>query len=58
MPVHWGTFSLALHDWDQPVDVLLTQADADAHLLLPRLGQVVEPHRGRLATPWWHDLVG
>ena len=23
LPVHWGTFSLALHAWDQPAETLL-----------------------------------
>ena len=26
LPVHWGTFDLALHDWHQPAEVLLAQA--------------------------------
>jgi hypothetical protein len=29
LPVHWGTFSLALHDWDQPAEVLFEQASRD-----------------------------
>ena len=23
LPVHWGTFNLAMHDWDEPAEVLL-----------------------------------
>ena len=26
LPVHWGTFSLALHAWDEPAETLLEQA--------------------------------
>lgn len=26
LPVHWGTFSLALHAWDQPAETLLELA--------------------------------
>ena len=26
LPVHWGTFSLAMHAWDQPAEVLLELA--------------------------------
>jgi L-ascorbate metabolism protein UlaG (beta-lactamase superfamily) len=26
LPVHWGTFALALHDWDQPAERLLELA--------------------------------
>ena len=28
LPVHWGTFNLALHDWDEPVETLLKLADS------------------------------
>ena len=57
LPVHWGTFSLALHDWDEPVETLLARAGpADVALLLPRLGQPVEPVRaGEYITPWWRE---
>jgi L-ascorbate metabolism protein UlaG (beta-lactamase superfamily) len=54
LPVHWGTFSLALHDWDQPAEVLLDQGPKQgAQLLMPRLGEAVEPAHGEPATPWW-----
>jgi L-ascorbate metabolism protein UlaG (beta-lactamase superfamily) len=57
MPVHWGTFALATHAWDEPVETLLAQADpGEAHLLLPRLGEPVEPVERRPATPWWRAL--
>jgi len=54
LPVHWGTFSLALHDWDQPAETLLQLAPQHgAQLLMPRLGEAVEPSHGELAAPWW-----
>lgn len=54
LPVHWGTFALAMHDWDDPVETLLTLPLPDrAQLLLPRLGQPVEPAHGPVAEPWW-----
>jgi L-ascorbate metabolism protein UlaG (beta-lactamase superfamily) len=57
LPVHWGTFSLALHDWDEPVETLLKLAPAKgAHLLLPRLGEAVEPARGDGSVPWWRAV--
>jgi L-ascorbate metabolism protein UlaG (beta-lactamase superfamily) len=56
LPVHWGTFALALHDWDQPAETLLELAPRQgAQLLMPRLGEAVEPARGEPATPWWRD---
>ncbi|MEZ5729714.1 MAG: MBL fold metallo-hydrolase [Burkholderiaceae bacterium] len=54
MPVHWGTFSLAMHAWDEPVETLLALGEARATpLLLPRLGEPVEPAHGPAAQAWW-----
>ena len=54
LPVHWGTFNLALHAWDDPAETLLTLAPATgAHLVMPRLGEAVEPSRAERVTPWW-----
>ena len=57
LPVHWGTFSLAMHAWDEPVETLLQLAPQHgAPLLLPQLGQPVEPAHGPLDAPWWRGL--
>jgi L-ascorbate metabolism protein UlaG (beta-lactamase superfamily) len=57
LPVHWGTFSLALHEWDQPAETLLRLAPArGVHLLMPQLGQAVEPSQVSSVTPWWRGV--
>jgi L-ascorbate metabolism protein UlaG (beta-lactamase superfamily) len=57
LPIHWGTFSLALHDWDQPAETVLALAPGKgARLLLPRLGEAIEPARDHTATPWWREV--
>lgn len=54
LPIHWGTFALAMHPWDQPAETLLTLAPAaGARLLMPRLGEPLEPARGGDVEPWW-----
>jgi len=54
LPVHWGTFNLAIHAWDDPAETLLKLAPAQgARLVMPRLGEPVEPSRVELVTPWW-----
>jgi L-ascorbate metabolism protein UlaG (beta-lactamase superfamily) len=57
LPVHWGTFSLAMHAWDQPAETLLELAPkAGAQLLMPRLGEAVEPAHADDVVPWWRAV--
>ena len=54
LPVHWGTFSLAMHAWDQPAETLLELGPkAGAQLVMPRLGEPVEPAHAEDVEPWW-----
>ncbi|OHX16303.1 hypothetical protein BI344_12855 [Chromobacterium sphagni] len=57
LPVHWGTFNLAMHAWDQPAETLLSlSAQRNVQLLMPRLGEAVEPSHADKATPWWREV--
>jgi len=57
MPVHWGTFDLALHAWDEPAETLVTLAQARAaRVLTPVLGRPFEPSQVEGPTPWWRGL--
>lgn len=57
LPVHWGTFNLALHAWDEPAETLLElAAEQRARILTPRLGAPFEPERVEGPTPWWRNL--
>jgi L-ascorbate metabolism protein UlaG (beta-lactamase superfamily) len=59
LPVHWGTFCLAMHPWDQPAETLLTLAPRQGvQLLMPRLGEPVEPAQVDSLTPWWRGVDG
>jgi L-ascorbate metabolism protein UlaG (beta-lactamase superfamily) len=54
LPVHWGTFNLAMHAWDQPAETLLKLSPkAGARLVMPRLGEPVEPAHANGVEPWW-----
>jgi L-ascorbate metabolism protein UlaG (beta-lactamase superfamily) len=57
LPVHWGTFSLAMHAWDEPPETLLELGTrAGAQLVMPRLGQPVEPAHVERVEPWWRGV--
>lgn len=58
LPVHWSTFSLALHAWDEPAETLIARAaEFGVSLVMPRLGEVVEPgRRDGTLRPWWRDV--
>jgi hypothetical protein len=57
LPVHWGTFNLALHPWEEPAETLIAQAPAKSvKLVTPRLGAAVEPLRVEAADPWWRGV--
>jgi L-ascorbate metabolism protein UlaG (beta-lactamase superfamily) len=58
LPVHWGTFNLGLHDWDEPAETLLSRAaERGARIVTPRLGAVFEPDRVDAPTPWWRAVA-
>jgi L-ascorbate metabolism protein UlaG (beta-lactamase superfamily) len=59
LPVHWGTFNLAMHDWNEPAETLYTlAAESGTRLLLPRLGLPSEPSHEEHAAPWWREIAG
>lgn len=57
LPVHWGTFNLAIHDWDEPAETLIALAPKrDVQLVMPRLGEPIEPAHAERVTPWWREI--
>ncbi|RBL66518.1 hypothetical protein C3E98_037100, partial [Pseudomonas sp. MWU13-2625] len=57
LPVHWGTFNLAMHAWDEPADTLLALSEqSNVQLLMPRQGQALEPAHADRAEPRWRAV--
>ena len=57
LPIHWGTFDLALHVWDEPAETLLKLAEQNgARVLTPPLGRPIEPATVEGLTAWWRDV--
>lgn len=54
IPVHWGTFDLALHAWTEPVErVLVAAKKAGVPVAVPRPGESIEPSAPPYVTRWW-----
>lgn len=59
LPVHWGTFDLALHAWDEPPETLLRlAAQQGARVLTPSLGRPFIPEQVEGPNPWWRAVRG
>lgn len=55
LPVHWGTFNLAFHDWREPPERLLAAAEGVVAVVVPRPGQPVRPEAPPAVVRWWRD---
>jgi len=57
LPVHWGTFNLALHAWDYPAETIHAIAQKqNLQLVMPRLGEAIEPTLTDTVETWWRDV--
>lgn len=57
LPVHWAKFSLALHDWDEPIKRVTAEA-ARLHFptVTPLIGQKLKLDEEFESTRWWEAL--
>jgi L-ascorbate metabolism protein UlaG (beta-lactamase superfamily) len=57
LPVHWGTFNLAVHPWDEPAETVFQRAPSlGVPLVTPRLGEPLEPSQAEAPEPWWRSV--
>lgn len=57
IPVHWATFRLALHPWNEPADRTWREAKAhDVALAIPRPGERINVDEPPAIDPWWQAL--
>jgi L-ascorbate metabolism protein UlaG (beta-lactamase superfamily) len=64
LPVHWSTFDLGLHPWEEPGELLFRRVLDDAGdrgareaLWTPVLGEPLERDTVRAPEPWWRRLL-
>jgi L-ascorbate metabolism protein UlaG (beta-lactamase superfamily) len=56
LPVHWGTFNLAMHSWTEPIKRLAKLAEENkVKLAQPAPGQSFEPHKELPNSRWWNQ---
>lgn len=54
LPIHWGTFNLALHSWTEPVERLLAAAEKKGvDLVLPAPGETFRIKQAAYNSRWW-----
>lgn len=57
LPIHWAAFTLALHDWTDPIERVTRRAkERGVQVTTPRIGETVSIHRGTgeyPASAWW-----
>lgn len=58
MPIHWGTFNLAMHTWTQPVEEVMEQAGTkNIKLLLPAPGETYTYNGHTYINKWWEPFM-
>ncbi|WP_460711518.1 MBL fold metallo-hydrolase [Lysobacter terrae] len=56
LPVHNGTFDLAMHGWTEPFErVSALSAARGIALTTPRMGERLDLSAPHAATPWWRE---
>ena len=54
LPVHWGTFNLANHDWDEPIRRAVIEAQRlRIDIVTPRIGEWIEVPATQPTEAWW-----
>ncbi|MEV0481823.1 MBL fold metallo-hydrolase [Streptomyces sp. NPDC050508] len=59
LPIHWGTFNLALHPWAEPGEWTADEAAAVGQAVAtPRPGEPFEPGGDLTTDRWWQPFGG
>ena len=58
LPIHWGTFALALHPWTEPIERVTAEAGRlNVPMATPRIGEAVVLGRKAPRGDWWRGYV-
>jgi L-ascorbate metabolism protein UlaG (beta-lactamase superfamily) len=54
LPVHWSKFTLAMHEWNEPVKRVLKRAkEVNMKVITPRIGEPVIVGGDGMSDVWW-----
>jgi L-ascorbate metabolism protein UlaG (beta-lactamase superfamily) len=57
IPVHWGTFNLAFHSWNEPIERTVAAATRNGvQLVVPEPGQIVDLKQPPPLDYWWRSV--
>ena len=57
LPVHWATFTLALHPWDEPVmRVAKAAKQNEVRLVTPMIGELLDLDGLGTSRNWWEEV--
>lgn len=57
IPIHWGTFSLAFHGWDEPAERLMKSAISEKlKYAIPLPGQTISQFITSPIITWWREI--
>jgi len=57
LPVHWGTFTLALHAWDEPIIRAVKAAKQnEVRIITPIIGELVDIDKPITNRNWWEEV--
>ena len=58
VPIGWGMFTLAMHDWyDPPVEIERRAKNKNIDLLIPMIGESVDLKSKPKLYNWWKKLI-
>ena len=58
IPIHWGMFTLAMHNWyDPPVEIEKRAKKENINVLIPKIGQVIDMKFKPRLKSWWKKSI-
>lgn len=58
VPIHWGTFSISFHDWDDPINQITNLAEKQQiNVVTPLIGEIIDYNQiEKYQTKWWQTI--